>query len=60
MLLKDIQNSYCSGNTRACRTRRPICYTFGKYVLYVDYTASASYNLTPTNSDAQDNCCTAC
>ncbi|BAT78233.1 hypothetical protein LR48_Vigan04g211400 [Vigna angularis] len=31
MLLKDIQNSYCSGNTRACRTRRPICYTFEAY-----------------------------
>ncbi|XP_027902542.1 DDT domain-containing protein DDR4 isoform X1 [Vigna unguiculata] len=31
MLLKDVQNSYCSGNTRACRTRRPICYTFEAY-----------------------------
>jgi len=34
MLLKDVQKSYCSGNARACRTRRPICYTFGNYVLY--------------------------
>ncbi|ESW09094.1 hypothetical protein PHAVU_009G099500 [Phaseolus vulgaris] len=31
MLLKDVQNSYCSGNARACRTRRPICYTFEAY-----------------------------
>ncbi|CAJ1973781.1 unnamed protein product [Sphenostylis stenocarpa] len=31
MLLKDVRNSYCSGNTRACRTRRPICYTFEAY-----------------------------
>ncbi|TKY74659.1 Remodeling and spacing factor 1 [Spatholobus suberectus] len=31
MLLKDFQNSYCSGNTRSCRTRRPINYTFEAY-----------------------------
>ncbi|RDX62484.1 DDT domain-containing protein DDR4, partial [Mucuna pruriens] len=29
--LKDFQNSYCSGNTRSCRTRRPISYTFEAY-----------------------------
>ncbi|XP_027356888.1 DDT domain-containing protein DDR4 [Abrus precatorius] len=31
MLLKDFQNPYCSGNTRSCRTRRPISYTFEAY-----------------------------
>jgi zinc finger FYVE domain-containing protein 26 len=29
-LLKDFQNSQSSGNTRSCRTRRPINYSFGK------------------------------
>ncbi|XP_020228079.1 DDT domain-containing protein DDR4 [Cajanus cajan] len=30
-LLKDVQISHCSGNTRSCRTRRPINYTFEAY-----------------------------
>ncbi|KAL2346824.1 hypothetical protein Fmac_000824 [Flemingia macrophylla] len=30
-LLKDVQNSYCSGNTRSCRTQRPINYSFEAY-----------------------------
>ncbi|KAJ1420162.1 hypothetical protein SESBI_14602 [Sesbania bispinosa] len=31
MHLKDFRNSYSSGNTRSCRTRRPISYTFEAY-----------------------------
>ncbi|XP_061346268.1 DDT domain-containing protein DDR4 [Gastrolobium bilobum] len=31
MLLKDSQNSFCSGNARSCRTRRHISYTFEAY-----------------------------
>ncbi|AES73759.2 hypothetical protein MtrunA17_Chr3g0138691 [Medicago truncatula] len=30
-LLKDFQNSFSSGNTRSCRTRRPINYSFEAY-----------------------------